>query len=704
LLHFADLRSQAGPIRRTIVRTQNGAEAARGEALVQFRDRATGTLRSGPLAQYLDADENVTVGRRGLHRFRSRSFDVDALVAFLRSQPDVVYAEPNYVVRAVTTPNDQFFPLLWGLFNSGQVVNTTPGLAGADISATEAWDVSTGSRSVVVGVIDTGIDYGHPDLAANMWSAPAPFSVVIGGVTINCPAGSHGYNAITNACNPQDNQYHGTHVAGTVGATGNNGIGVAGVNWIASIIGAKFLDASGNGFTDDAVETIDFLVQTKAAFAGSSGANIRVVNNSWGGYGFSQALRDAVVLARDNDMLFVAAAGNDGSNNDLVPFYPAGYAVENVLSVAATGSSDTLASFSNRGGATVHLAAPGVNIASTVPGGYAYLDGTSMAAPHVAGAAALVLSKCALGTAALKQNLLTNVDALGSLVGGVISSGRLNVDRALRACAVPPAPTGLSATPGDAQVLLTWTPVPGATSYRVKRSGTSGGPYTLIANGLSTPSYTNTGLTNTVPYFYVVTAVNAAGEGPASAQATATPNSLKPLAPAGLKAVAGNGKISLSWQPSVGATSYNVKRSLTSGGPYVTITSVATTSHVDLTVTNGILYFYRVSAVNAAGESALSGKAKATPAPPPPTPTGLTITAGALPGVVNLSWNAAPGASFYRVKRATVSGGPYSSGKKSTTTSYSETVTSGRRYYYVVTAVNGIGESAPTAQVTIIAP
>lgn len=122
-LHLADLRSQAGPGRRATVTTRSGAEAARGEALVQFRDGgAIGALRGGPLAQYIDADESVTVGRRGLHRFRSRSFDVDGLVAFLRSQPDVVYAEPNYVLRAVATPNDQFFPLLWGLFNTGQIV------------------------------------------------------------------------------------------------------------------------------------------------------------------------------------------------------------------------------------------------------------------------------------------------------------------------------------------------------------------------------------------------------------------------------------------------------------------------------------------------------------------------------------------------------------------------------------------------------
>ena len=705
-LQLADLRSQGGSSARATVTTRSGAEAARGEALVQFRDRPTATLRSGPLAQYVDADESTTVGRRGLHRFRSRSFDVDALVAFLRSQPDVVYAEPNYVVRAIATPNDQYFPLLWGLYNAGQTVNGMAGLAGADISATDAWNLSTGSRNVVVGVIDTGVAHGHPDLAANMWSAPAPFSVVIGGVTINCPAGSHGFNAITNACNPQDDHYHGTHVAGTLGATGNNGIGIAGVNWITSVIGAKFLAANGQGFTDDAVESIEFLIQTKAAFAGTSGANIRVLNNSWGGTDFSQALSDEIVLARASDMLFVAAAGNTGTNNDGLPFYPANYALDNVLAVAATDNRDNLASFSNRGVATVHLAAPGVNIGSTIPGGYAYLSGTSMAAPHVSGAAALVLSRCALTTTALRQNLLDTVDALGSLVGMVSSSGRLNVDRALRACAgplAPSAPTGVVAIPGDGRVSLAWNPVAGATSYRVKRSGTSGGPYTTVAPNVAGTNYLDTGLTNNVPYFYVVTAVNDAGESPASAQVSATPNVTKPLPPANLTALPGDGKVTLTWPASAGATSYNVLRSLVSGGPFAPIVNVATTSYVDTNVSNGTTYFYVVTAANEAGASNPSKKVSATPAPVPLPPTGLTASPGASPGLVNLSWNASTWATGYKVKRATVSGGPYAT-RKVSTTSVTDTVTSGRRYYYAVTALNGTGESTDSIEVTIVGP
>jgi subtilisin family serine protease len=705
-MQLAALQSQSPRGRAPIVRTADGFEAAGGEALVQFRDAPTAARQRGPLADYVDAAESSSVGRRGLHRFRSRTFDVDALVAFLRTQPDVVFAEPNYVLRAIATPNDQHFPLLWGLFNNGQVVNGVMGVPGADISATDAWDVSTGSRDTVVAVIDTGIDLAHPDLAANLWSAPASFTVTVGGLPLTCPAGSHGFNAITRSCNPQDDHYHGTHVAGTIGAVGNNGIGVAGVNWTASLIGVKFLDSGGSGLVDDAVEGLEFLTQTKAAFAASGAANIRVLNNSWGGGPFSQALDDAIGLTNSADMLFIAAAGNSGTNNDTLPFYPANYARPNVLSIAATGSSDTIASFSNRGVSTVDLAAPGVNIASTVPGNaYAYLSGTSMAAPHVSGAAALVLSKCTLTTAALKSDLLSTVDVLGSLSGLVASSGRLNADRALRTCAVPAAPTGLVATPGDARVTLSWNPAIRASSYRVKRATVSGGPYTTIASGVSTASYLDTsGVNNGVTYHYVVTGVNVAGDGPNSSQASATPLALKPPAPATLKAVPGDARVTLTWPASAGADSYNVKRSPVSGGPFVTIANVAATSYVDQGVTNGTVYYYRVTALNEAGESLPSKKVGVMPAPVPLAPSGVTIAAGASPGVVNLSWNASAWATSYKVKRATVSGGPYSSGKKALTTAYSETVTSGRRYYYVVTAVNASGESGLSTQVTIVAP
>jgi subtilisin family serine protease len=338
----------------------------------------------------------------------------------LKSRSDVLYAEPNYIVHAIATTPDPYYAELWGM---------------QQIGADSAWEVSTGSPNYLVGVVDTGIDYDHPDLQANVWSAPTAFTVIIGGTAIHCPAGSHGFNAITKSCDPKDDESHGTHVSGTVGARGNNGQGVAGVNWNVRLIAAKFLDSSGVGTVADAVNAIDFLLQVKDTFG--TAANIRVLSNSWGGASFSQALQDEITQANNRDMLFVAAAGNDSQNRDLVPFYPANYTVANVIAVAATDRSDNLAWFSAYGRSTVHLGAPGVGILSTVPqNGYVSYDGTSMATPHVSGAAALVLSACPnLTTAGLRSALLNNVDAVPALANVTVSGGRLNVNRAIRSCA-----------------------------------------------------------------------------------------------------------------------------------------------------------------------------------------------------------------------------------------------------------------------------
>jgi len=279
-----------------------------------------------------------------------------------------------------------------------------------------------------------------------------------------------------------DDHNHGTHVAGTIGGVGNNSIGVAGVNWNVSIMGLKFLDSTGSGSTADAIAAIDFAVNAKIA-----GVNVRALNNSWGGGPFEQALLDAINRAGANDIMFLAAAGNSSLNNDTKPHYPSSYNAANEIAVAATDQSDGLAYFSNYGATSVHLGAPGTNIYSTVVGGlYDWYNGTSMATPHVAGAAALVLAKCNQTTATLKDILLKSVTPLASLAGRTTTGGRLNVFAAINdpRCTTPPPTTPdytLSATPASQSV------VQGAsTSYTVNVNRTGGftGAVTLSVSGL----------------------------------------------------------------------------------------------------------------------------------------------------------------------------------------------------------------------------
>jgi subtilisin family serine protease len=483
-----------------------GHPAAAGEILVRFR----GTPNLARLRGDVDAESDTLVGDGRVWHARSRSKNVQALIRQLAARPDVLYAEPNYLLFSTRQPNDLRFPDLWNLLNIGQTVGGTPGTPGADIHATDAWDTAIGARTVLVGVVDTGVDYTHPDLAANVWSAPAPFTVNVGGLSITCPAGTHGFNAIAKTCDPLDDHFHGTHVSGTIGAVGHNALGVVGVNWLANIIGLKFLDASGSGTVADAINAIEFGIQAKAALGAA--ANLRVLSNSWAGGGFSQALLDEITRANQNDMLFVAAAGNSSSNNDLTPTYPATYAVPNVVAVAATDNQDALASFSNYGATTVHLGAPGVKILSTVLGGaYNSFSGTSMATPHVSGSAALLLTRCSLNTAALKTLILSSVDPIPSLAGRTITGGRLNLARAVAGCGPPgnaaptvtltaPSVEGTSSAPGPLTLAANAFDVDGSVAQVAFYAGTS-----LIGNVTAPPyrmDWTNIRVGN-----YAITAV-----------------------------------------------------------------------------------------------------------------------------------------------------------------------------------------------------
>ncbi len=307
--------------------------------------------------------------------------NAETSIRALREMPLVDYAEFDHIVHALQAPNDPSYGQLWGLHNVGQTVNADPGIANADINAPEAWAITTGSASVVIADIDSGVNYNHPDLAANAWLNPGE----IAGNGIDDDGNGRiddmrGFDFFNNDADPMDDNGHGTHTAGTFAGVANNGVGVVGVTWSCKVMALKFLSGTGSGATTGAIGAINYAVQK----------GVKVSNNSWGGGAFSQPLFDAIAASRAINHVFVAAAGNDGLNTDITVSYPQGYAIDNIISGAASDNNDARASFSNYGATSVDLAAPGVNTYSTYLTTYAYLNGTSMATPHVTGVVALV--------------------------------------------------------------------------------------------------------------------------------------------------------------------------------------------------------------------------------------------------------------------------------------------------------------------------
>jgi serine protease len=356
----------------------------------------------------------------GLYRVNlPASVSVESAVAALRSQPGIAIAQPDYRVSIATTPNDPAFGSLWGLDNTGQ----SGGTANADIGAPEAWNTSTGTGHTIVAVIDTGVDYNHPDLKANMWKN----SREIPGNGIDDDGNGYrddvyGYDFANNDSNPMDDNGHGTHVSGTIGAVGDNGVGVAGIDWHTKIMALKFLDSSGSGYLSNAVRALNYAVANGA----------KVVNNSYGGGGYDAAMQTAINNARTHGVIVVAAAGNDGTNNDSNPVYPANYSGDNLIAVAATDRNDRIASFSNYGRTTVDIAAPGVAIYSTLPNGqYGTYSGTSMATPHVVGAIALVWDAHPDWTYHQVIDAVLNTADRVSSLSGKVASGRLDVAKAI---------------------------------------------------------------------------------------------------------------------------------------------------------------------------------------------------------------------------------------------------------------------------------
>jgi subtilisin family serine protease len=434
----ATLDQSQAPLRK---RNNARPEFVPGEVLVRFKSEAAARSQSKSSVVRSDSGRTMSVQLEssegleiveGLRIAHVHAEDTMAAIGALSKQPDVLYAEPNYILHRDNTPNDPNFPSLYGM---------------TKIDAPTAWNTTTGSASVVIGIVDEGIDLLHPDLQANIWTNPVPGGGSIPGITGDVNGYNFASSPRSGTIPPED---HATHVAGIAGAVGNNGTGVVGVNWNVKLMSLRALDATG-GSTADAISAYSYASQMRNLWlssGGGQGANVRVLNNSYGGEGFSQAAFDAISALNQAGILFVASAGNNGISTDVAPHYPSGYDLPNVVSVASTTSSDGLA-FSSNFGQTITVGAPGASILSTTPqnqslcqldstdsNGYTYsrCSGTSMASPHVAGAAALI---CAanpnVSLQQLKALLIFNGDILPALAGKTLTGRRINVAKSLQA-------------------------------------------------------------------------------------------------------------------------------------------------------------------------------------------------------------------------------------------------------------------------------
>lgn len=397
-----------------------------GEYVVQLKDQV-GALSENYLAKMMGGQIKSRISRHQNTLVLKRSIleRPELVMADLSRNSMVDIVEPNYIYSISSLPNDLHLDELWGLKNSFK------SSGGVDIDAEKAWSITTGSRNVVVAVIDTGVNYRHPDLKNNMWvnQAEAQGTPGVDDDGNGFVDDIYGYDFANRDGDPMDDNDHGSHCAGTIGAEGDNGIGVVGVNWQVSIMALKFLTGSGSGTLENALKSIDYATQM----------GVDIMSNSWGGGGKSATLQQAIERAEKAGILFVAAAGNATNNNDKNPSYPASYDVSNVISVAAVNNRGSLASFSNYGANSVHIAAPGVNIFSTVKNqSYKSLSGTSMATPHVSGVAALLLAQNPQLTDQDLKEILLNSSADAPQLNGRVKHGILNAFNALTDDSLPP--------------------------------------------------------------------------------------------------------------------------------------------------------------------------------------------------------------------------------------------------------------------------
>lgn len=409
-------------------------EAVPGEYIVKLKSQNKLTaMAAAQLSTSLGSYVKSTIPARNVVVIKKPVFEMaSSAMGSLQNNPLVEYVEPNYIYRMNKLPNDPDFSTLWGIKNTGlKDSEGQVGKAGLDIGAVKAWDIQTGSKKIVVAIIDSGVDYNHPDLKENMWVNEAELNGQAGvdddgnGVIDDI----HGYNSANDSGDPMDDNGHGSHCAGTIGAKGNNGVGVTGVNWDVSLMAIKFLEADGSGTLEGAIKAIDYATKMK----------VNVMSNSWGGGGRSQALYDSILAAEKAGIVFVAAAGNGdmfgrGIDNDKRPNYPSNYEAKNMIAVAAIDNKGEIAPFSNYGLKTVHVAAPGVNINSTTGGKYDdTYSGTSMATPHVSGVAALLLAnEPSLTPEQVRARIVKSARPLKSMKGKSVSGGMVNAYGALK--------------------------------------------------------------------------------------------------------------------------------------------------------------------------------------------------------------------------------------------------------------------------------
>ena len=432
LFHFPS-RSRAFQTQSTQRKSTRGAFVP-GEILVRYRNEETAQNKTGRIVVPTRGGEQLPADVehfdraglvKGLRLAHVSPADTLKAIAALRRQPDVLYAEPNYILHATNTPSDPLFSSQYGM---------------TKIGAPQAWDITQGSSDIVVAVIDTGIDFSHQDLEANIWTNPSPGSVV--GIANDL----NGYNFRDNngtIFSGDFRESHASHVAGIIGARGNNGLGVSGVNWNVKLMSLKFLNQFDEGSTGDAIRACSYAAEMRHLWettGHTKGANVRVINASFGGDSFTQSFVDALNELNNREILFVAAAGNlrDGSqesNNDRIPQFPSSYDVPNVIAVAATDQNDQIPDFSHFGPTSVELGAPGDLVLSTTPQNtYSLFSGTSMAAPHVSGAAALLWAQNpSLTVEQVKRLLILNGDVTPALVDHTLTGRRLNVFKSLQA-------------------------------------------------------------------------------------------------------------------------------------------------------------------------------------------------------------------------------------------------------------------------------